>query len=66
MRSGFNPTKYQDSHILKDLVRGRKFRLDCGHYATVGHHSGLNIVIINTSKNNDGENLEVVCTGCYQ
>jgi hypothetical protein len=54
-------SKYEDAEILRDIImslRGRKFKLDCGHHTTVGHCLGNNITIINGSK------PKLICSQC--
>ena len=49
---------YEDCEKLKVLIRGGKYRLDCGHHVTLNHNFGNNIAIIN------GKALEIICTPC--
>jgi len=49
---------YEDCERLKTLIRGGKYRLDCGHHVTLNHHFGNNIAIIN------GKDLKIICTLC--
>ena len=51
---------YEDCEALKDLVRGKKYILDCGHLVTMNHNFANNIVIIN-----EGKEIRIICTGCY-
>ncbi|MFH2001963.1 MAG: hypothetical protein ABIK28_19965 [Planctomycetota bacterium] len=44
--------------ILQRVLRGRKFRLDCGHHITFNHNLGSDITIRN------GKRLKVVCSQC--
>lgn len=44
--------------ILKRVLGGRKFLLDCGHHVTFGHHLGNNITIYN------GKKLRIICSLC--
>ena len=43
--------KYREPELLRDILKrilaGRKFQLDCGHYVSFGHHLGNDITIIN-------------------
>jgi len=53
--------KYEEVENLKEVIetlRGRKFKLDCGHHVTIGHPLGSNITIIN------GKRFKVICTLC--
>ena len=53
--------KYEDVNNLKkelEKLRGRKFRLDCGHHTTIGHHMASNITIYN------GKQFRIICTLC--
>jgi len=53
--------KYEE---VKELIgeieklEGRKFKLDCGHHVTMGHHLGNNIMIYN------GKKYKVYCSLC--
>lgn len=52
---------YQDNKPVKDLIKslkGRKFKLDCGHHVTFGHHLGNDITIFN------GKNPKIICSLC--
>ena len=49
---------YEDCEKLKTLIRGGKYRLDCGHRVTLNHNLGNNIAIIN------GKDLQIICTLC--
>ena len=52
---------YEEVKRLKEEIeklRGRKFRLDCGHHVTVGHHLASDIVIYN------GKSFKIICTLC--
>jgi len=49
---------YEDCEKLKTLIRGGKYRLDCGHHVTLNHNLGNNIAIIN------GKDLQIICTLC--
>lgn len=44
--------------ILKGVLSGRKFRLDCGHYVSFGHFLGNDITIIN------GREPKIICSLC--
>jgi hypothetical protein len=63
---GFNMTseqerKYGEVEELKEEIeklRGRKFRLDCGHHVTFGHHLGSDIMIYN------GKKYKIYCSLC--
>ena len=54
--------EYEDTEILKEILlktlKGRKFRLDCGHHITFGHSLGNDITIYN------GKALKVICSQC--
>ena len=54
--------EYEDTKILKGLLlntlKGRKFRLDCGHHITFGHHLGNDITIYN------GKTGKIICSQC--
>jgi len=54
-------SRYEDVENLKEAIeklRGRKFKLECGHHVTIGHHLGSDITIYN------GKRLSVICTLC--
>jgi len=40
---------YEDSERLKEILikvlKGKKYRLDCGHHCTFAHHFGNDITI---------------------
>lgn len=57
--------KYKDCQILKDELKGKKFILDCGHHATIGHLFATNVVIVNDSTKNGGDSIKIICTSCY-
>lgn len=44
--------------ILNVTLKGKKFKLDCGHYVTIAHQLGANITIIN------GTQLKIICDQC--
>ena len=45
-------------HILMETLKGRRFRLDCGHHITFGHHLGNDLTIYN------GKELKIICSQC--
>ena len=52
---------YQDTEDLRRLLlqlKGRRFRLDCGHHITFGHFLGNDITILN------GRKLKIICSQC--
>ena len=52
---------YQETEKLREIIRqlkGKKFKLDCGHYLTFGHYLGNDITIRN------GANPEITCSLC--
>lgn len=52
---------YEETAKLRaflNSLRGKKFRLDCGHHITFGHNLGNNIIILN------GKKLIIICTSC--
>ena len=63
---GGNMTKqqkeaYQDVTALREIIqqlKGKKFRLDCGHHITFGSYLGNDITIRN------GKNPEITCSLC--
>jgi hypothetical protein len=53
--------KYRDVEELRRIFRqfkGMKFRLDCGHHVTFGHHLGNDITIYN------GKSPKIICSVC--
>ena len=44
--------------ILKRVLDGKKFKLDCGHHVTFGYHLGNDITIYN------GKRMKVICSQC--
>ena len=53
--------KYESTEALRKAVeelRGRKFRLDCGHHVTFNHNLANNITVLN------GKNLTIICSEC--
>ena len=53
--------QYLETDMLRQLLsplKGKKFRLDCGHYVTLNHFLGNDVVIYN------GKKLKIICTLC--
>ena len=53
--------KYHDIEELRRIIarlKGRKFRLDCGHHVTFNHFLGNDITIYN------GKELKITCAQC--
>ena len=53
--------KYRSVEELRNLlkkIKGKKFRLDCGHLITFGHHLGNNLIIYN------GKEPKLICSQC--
>ena len=53
--------KYESTEILRRSIaelKGRKFRLDCGHHVTFNHHLANDITIRN------GKKLTIICSLC--
>ncbi len=44
--------------LLLQILKNKKFVLDCGHRVTFNHFLGNNIVVIN------GKKLKIVCSDC--
>ena len=45
--------KYQSADALREIfmkIKGKKFRLDCGHHVTIGHNLTNNLIIYNNKK----------------
>ena len=54
--------KYENTDRLRLILRqlkGKKFRLDCGHHVTFGCNLGNDITIYNDSKK-----LKIICSQC--
>jgi len=52
---------YETSESLKKVIatlKGRKFKLDCGHHVTFGHFLGNDITIYN------GKHPKIICSQC--
>ena len=54
--------KYSEPELLKDILervlKGKKFRLECGHYVSFGHFLGNDITIRN------GKEFKIICSQC--
>ena len=53
--------KYRETEELRRFFRqlkGKKFKLDCGHHVTFGYYLGNDITIRN------GKNPEIICSRC--
>ena len=53
--------KYEDTEKLRQILRtlkGRKFKLDCGHHVTFGHNLGNDVMIYNDS------DFKIICSLC--
>jgi len=52
---------YEETDSLRqflDRLKGRKFKLDCGHHVTFGYLLGNDIIIYNGAK------LKIICSLC--
>ena len=52
---------YENTEVLKQIIKdlkGRKFRLDCGHHVTFGYWLGNDITIMN------GKEPKIICSQC--
>lgn len=52
---------YESTDVLKNLLgqlKGKKFRLDCGHHVTFNHNLANDITIRN------GKELTIICSLC--
>lgn len=53
---------YQDADELKEILikalKGRRFKLECGHHITFGHHLGNDLTLYN------GKVFTVICSQC--
>ena len=54
--------QYSEPELLRDILKrvlaGRKFQLDCGHYVSFGYFLGNDISIIN------GKDFKIICSQC--
>jgi hypothetical protein len=53
---------YEETEALRKIIcdlKGRKFRLDCGHHVTFGNFLGSDITI-----QNDAKRPRIICTLC--
>jgi len=54
--------KYAEPELLREILKrvltGRKFRLDCGHHVTFSHNLGNDITIYN------GKEFKIICSQC--
>ena len=54
--------KYEDPEMLRDILKrvlsGRKFMLDCGHHVSLFHNLENDITIIN------GKEFKIICSLC--
>ena len=53
---------YEETDTLRRIItdlKGRKFRLDCGHHITMGHHLGNDLTIYN-----DHKHPKIICSQC--
>ena len=48
----------EDLRVVLTQLKGRKFKLDCGHHVTFGHYLGNDITIRN------GKHPEIICSLC--
>ena len=55
-------SRYSEPEALRDILKrvlsGRKFLLDCGHRVSLFHHLGNDITIIN------GKKPKIICSLC--
>ena len=52
---------YEDTEMLRKILRklkGKKFKLDCGHHVTFGYFLGNDITILN------GKDPKIICSQC--
>jgi hypothetical protein len=43
---------------LLSILKGRKFKLDCGHHVTFGCFLGNDIIVMN------GKRFKIICSNC--
>ena len=56
--------EYKPVEELKGFISelaGEKYKLDCGHLVTIGHHLGNNIVILNGNE----KSMKIICSLCH-
>ena len=54
--------RYEETDVLRNIIaslKGRKFRLDCGHHVTIGHNLGNDLTIYN-----DNNHPKIICSQC--
>ena len=54
--------EYETADALREIfgaLKGRKFRLDCGHHVTFGHNLGNDITVYN-----DNKEPKIICSQC--
>jgi hypothetical protein len=55
-------SRYSEPEALRDILKrvlsGRKFMLDCGHHVSFGHFLGNDITILN------GKEPKIICSLC--
>jgi hypothetical protein len=55
-------SRYREPEALRDILKrvlaGRKFMLDCGHRVTFGSNFGNDVTVIN------GREFKVICSLC--
>jgi len=52
---------YEETEALKQIIKklkGKKFKLDCGHHVTFGYFLGNDITIYN------GKEPKIICAQC--
>jgi hypothetical protein len=54
--------RYSEPELLKDILervlKGQKFRLECGHHVSFGSNLGNDITVIN------GKEFKIICSLC--
>ena len=53
--------KYESTERLQEIIKtlkGRKFKLDCGHHVTFGHNLGNDVMVYNDS------DIKIICSLC--
>ena len=54
--------RYSEPELLKDILKrvlkGQKFRLECGHHVSFGFNLGNDITLIN------GKEFKIICSLC--
>ena len=54
--------QYSEPELLRDILKrvlaGKKYKLDCGHYVSFGWNLGNDVTVIN------GKKFNIICSLC--